>query len=117
MENTLIFVYGTLKHNFSNHHLLNDSEYLGDGHTKEKYAMYTNGIPFVIKSEAISTITGELYRVDDNTLSRLDRLEGHPNWYCREQVEIALDSGNTVTAWIYFNPEKNGTLNKTGVYK
>lgn len=116
MPHTL-FVYGTLKRNFSNHHLLKDSQYLGTGFTKERYAMYESGIPFVVKSEPVSSIHGELYQVDDTTLQRLDRLEGHPDWYYREQVEILFASGQTITAWLYFNPEKTGTLNRSGVYE
>jgi gamma-glutamylaminecyclotransferase len=120
MSHTLshtLFVYGTLKRNFSNHHLLKDSKFLGTGRTKEKYAMYESGIPFVVKNEPVSSIYGELYQVDDATLQRLDRLEGHPDWYCREQVELITATEQTVTAWIYFNPEKSGQLNKTGVFK
>jgi gamma-glutamylaminecyclotransferase len=116
MPHTL-FVYGTLKRNFSNYHLLKDSQCLGPGCTKEEYAMYENGIPFVFKNEPVSRIHGELYQIDDITLQRLDKLEGHPDWYCREQVEIITASKQTITAWIYFYPEKTGKLNKRGVFK
>jgi len=112
-----LFVYGTLKRNFSNYHLLKTSQYLGTGYTKEKYAMYESGIPFVVKGEPVSHIYGELYEVDDMTLYRLDKLEGHPSWYCREQVEIMTESEDTIKAWLYFYPEKNGTLNTSGVYE
>ena len=111
-----LFVYGTLKRSFSNHHLLENSQFLGTGYTRTKYAMYTSGIPFVVKAEEVSHIYGELYQVDDTTLKQLDWLEGHPNWYCREQVEIVSASEQTVSAWLYFYPEKNGRLNITGVY-
>lgn len=79
--------------------------------------MYTRGIPFVIKNESISYIYGELYQVDAMTLMRLDRLEGHPGWYCREEVEIVSESEQIVLAWLYFYPEKIGKLIKSGVYE
>ena len=116
MTKTVLFVYGTLKRKFHNHYLLESSKYLGNGHTKSKYALYESSIPFVIKDEHVSVIYGELYEINNETLKRLDRLEGHPNWYCREQVEIITESGQTMTAWLYFYPQPNGKLNTTGLY-
>lgn len=82
--------------------------------------MYVSGIPFVIVSEPVSQISGELYEVDDQTLYKLDQLEGHPNWYQREQVEICLDNyfsqSSAVTAWIYFNEDNSGTLVPSGFF-
>ncbi|MBM9514691.1 gamma-glutamylcyclotransferase family protein [Desulfogranum marinum] len=120
MKSHNIFVYGTLKRGYSNHRFLADSKFLGTGKTREKYAMYVSGIPFVIVSEPVSQIHGELYEVDDQTLYKLDQLEGHPHWYQREQVEICLDNNfsqsSTVTAWIYFNEDNSGTLVPTGCF-
>ena len=111
-----LFVYGTLKRNFHNHYLLEKAEYLGTGHTKYKFALYVNGIPFVIKTEQVSQIHGELYEINDKTLKQLDMLEGHPDWYFREQIDIVSASGQTINAWLYFYPEPHGTLNITGIY-
>ena len=112
-----LFVYGTLMKGFSNHHLLEGSEFAGAAKTLEKYSLYESGIPFVFKGEAVSHIYGELYRVDELTLKIVDRLEGHPEWYRREEVEVLTENGETVTAWLYFYPEKRGKLVKTGRYK
>ena len=116
MTKTVQFVYGTLKKKFHNHYLLESSKYLGNGHTKSKYALYESGIPFVIKNEQVSFIYGELYEIIDKTLKQLDKLEGHPVWYCREQVEIITETGKSILAWLYFYPEPNGKLNTTGLY-
>jgi len=114
----LIFVYGTLRKGFGNHHLLENAEFLGTGRTKEKYKMTANGIPFVSKSEPVSYIIGEVYEVDKKTLKRLDRLEGHPDWYKREKVKIILETGKEVEAWIYFNEISQGRhLIKNGDFK
>jgi len=87
---------------------------LGKGLTKEKYAMYGDGIPFLVETEPVVNITGELYMVDQTTFEILDILEGHPKWYKRKQVDIVVD-GLEHKAWVYFN-DKQGKLIKTGNY-
>ena len=117
-EKNLLFTYGTLQQNFSNHRYLAGSKFLGTGRTKEKYALYCDGLPFLILNEPVSQIQGELYQVDDITLDLLDDIEGHPLWYKREQVEICLDdsSNSIVKAWVYFNEDNSGTLVPSGVF-
>ena len=116
----LVFVYGTLKKGFSNHRLLAGAEFLGTGQTVKKYAMYSTGTPIVLKQEAVSPIFGELYRVDEKILASLDSLEGHPDWYRREEVEISVDEGERgkrlETAWLYFSLDKRGTLVPSGKF-
>lgn len=114
-----LFVYGTLKKHFHNHYLLQDASYLGSGHTKDKFALYAEGIPFVIKTEPVCHVHGEVYQVDRDTLSKLDALEGHPTWYCRELTSIIIDGNEPqeVEAWLYFYPDKRGKLIKSGVYE
>ena len=111
-----LFVYGTLKKGFSNHHLLYWAEFAGAAKTLEKYSLYESGIPFVFKSESVSHIYGELYKVDELTLKIIDRLEGHPEWYRREEIEVITEKEVNVTAWLYFYPEKRGKLVKSGRY-
>lgn len=116
----LVFVYGTLKKGFSNHRLLASSELLGVAQTVKKYAMYSTGVPIVVKGEEVSRIHGELYRVDETTLVYLDSLEGHPDWYRREEVDVFVEDQEegmrTERAWIYFNLDKRGTLVPSGKY-
>lgn len=116
MAKHILFAYGTLKRTFHNHYLLEKAEYLGTGYTRSKYALYASGIPFVVKNEEISHIHGELYQIDEITLKKLDRLEGHPDWYCRERVEIVSAAGQILSAWMYFFPQATGELNITGIY-
>lgn len=116
---SLVFVYGTLKKGFSNHRLLAGSEYLGTAQTVEKYAMYTTGTPIVLKDEAVSPIHGELYRVNEATLVALDSLEGHPDWYRREEISIFVDGEQgryQETAWLYFSLDRRGTLVPEGKF-
>ena len=54
--NVLMFVYGTLKKGFLNHHFLDNAKFIDYSITWEKYQMHPcieNGYPFVIKSENI----------------------------------------------------------------
>lgn len=115
--NQVLFVYGTLKQDHSNNRLLKGAEFLGTAKTLEKYSLYESGIPYVIKGETVSHIYGELYRVDELTLKIIDSLEGHPRWYRREEVEVLTGDCITVTAWLYFYPEKRGKLVKNGRYE
>ncbi len=116
----LVFVYGTLKKGFSNHRLLSGAEFVAAAQTLEKFAMYSTGTPIVLKEEAVSPIFGELYRVDEKILAALDSLEGHPDWYRREQVEVLVDDGERgtrmETAWLYFSLDKRGTLVPSGKF-
>ena len=113
----LLFVYGTLKHGFDNHNLIDGSYFVGTGRTVQRFAMYKQIVPYVTKAEAISPIHGELYRVHSSVLDMLDLFEGNPVWNCREQVEVVLDQDHsTVIAWMYFNDTPQGELVPSGVY-
>ncbi len=116
----LVFVYGTLKKGYINHRLLVSSELLGRGRTVKEYAMYSMGVPIVVKDEQVSPIIGELYKVDETTLVYLDSLEGHPDWYRREEVDVLLDTDGDrqriEKAWLYFSRDKRGTLVLSGEY-
>ena len=54
-------------------------------------------------------VHGEIYEVDQNVLSVLDELEGHPKWYKRTLCEIiatekvsGIDAGDVVQCSAYF---------------
>lgn len=97
-----VFVYGSLKQGFGNHeHFLADQTFLGERKTADKeYLMLSYGAyPASIRVDSDGyAISGELYEVDNVTLSRLDRLEGNGLFYKREQVEI---EGEAELAWMY----------------
>ena len=118
----LVFVYGTLRENSSNNALLESSKLIGSGRTKDKFVMYSRSIPFVSKSQQISTIFGEVYEVSSDTLASLDSLESYnpssPNssWYSRSLVEVELDS-QTVKAYCYFNEQEQAPIVLSGDFK
>ena len=41
-------------------------------------------------------MSGELYEVAE--IGEVDELEGHPNWYTREEIKVKNKSGNIIQA-------------------
>lgn len=104
LELNYVAVYGTLKKNCSNYlYYLSDSQYIGSGLTKDKYPLVIKGLPYLINKKGVGhNVCVDVFKVTDDTLKRLDKLEGHPNWYERKQISIKVD-GYTIKCWIYFN--------------
>jgi gamma-glutamylcyclotransferase (GGCT)/AIG2-like uncharacterized protein YtfP len=94
-----VFVYGTLKHGFYNH-----SPYLLGKKYKKAKALGVNlhagpYFPYAIKGSGVAF--GEVYEVDDATLDKLDRLEGVPNHYQRDEVFVFTEDFKKEKAMIY----------------
>ncbi len=114
------FVYGTLRRDHANYHLLR-------GRVVEEYSAYVEGfhlfslgdVPMAIHtkdapytlSEPYPTVYGELiypqpYRYT-YILELLDRLEGyqpddlHHSYYWRTRQTVTLHTGESLTAWFY----------------
>jgi gamma-glutamylcyclotransferase (GGCT)/AIG2-like uncharacterized protein YtfP len=92
---TQVFVYGTLRTNQHNAHLLYTSEKLGLAQTIDKFMMFNVGFPLCrLVNEGEEGhhnggfIKGEVYEVSDEVLAKLDRLEGHPNFYKRTPTDV-----------------------------
>jgi gamma-glutamylcyclotransferase (GGCT)/AIG2-like uncharacterized protein YtfP len=108
-KNKCIFVYGTLQKDQWNHGLIQDCKFISKATTKDKYLLTASSIPFVNKSEAVSTVKGEVYELPDTQrLSKVDGLESHPIWYKREVITVLDSNGNELEAWIYFNQQDRG---------
>lgn len=97
-----VFVYGSLRNGgFLNQHYFTQELFLGVAKTSPGYALYdiTSGaFPAMVESRDQSQVCGEIYEADDHLLGRLDRAEGHPDFYCRK--EITLDNGEVVFAYL-----------------
>lgn len=111
-----VFVYGTLKQDFSNHSCLGDSPLLGKGITVPRFRMFSNGYyPMVIRyigdSEG-TPIIGEVYEATPETMERLDRLEGVAyGHYRRDACAVRLEDGTQVMAYIYVYCQRQGLNN------
>jgi gamma-glutamylaminecyclotransferase len=85
----LVLVYGTLLQGEVNHHLLATARFVAKARTESCFELFDFG-PFPAMSTGGETaVLGEIYAVDDATLARLDRLEGHPRLYQRTQIRLA----------------------------
>jgi len=102
-----MFVYGTLMRNYHNSIHLKKSKYIGKATTMQPYLMTAYSycsIPFVIKHLPQSLIQGELFEINsEETLNRIDMLEGHPHGYRREVISVKVND-EIYKAWIYFYP-------------
>jgi gamma-glutamylcyclotransferase (GGCT)/AIG2-like uncharacterized protein YtfP len=81
---SIVAVYGTLKVGHGNHRLLAGSDFLGKTVVYGK--MYSLGAFPAVVLGGHEKVYVELYSVDDDTLARLDRLEGCPSFYQRSSV-------------------------------
>jgi len=108
-----VFAYGTLLSGEPNHSilevLLGKTQFVGTAITKPEFRMFTQGwFPYVTWERKVSShaavahkngypIHGEVYSVDAATLASLDRLEGVPHHYVREQIEVTMtNEGATI---------------------
>ena len=97
-----LFVYGTLREGHMRNSVLSNSEFIGKVKTKKKYTLIDlSAFPGLLK-DGNTKVTGELYKVDSDTLKICDQIEGHPNFYFRDFVDLA----NGLEAYAYFLPAK-----------
>jgi gamma-glutamylcyclotransferase (GGCT)/AIG2-like uncharacterized protein YtfP len=90
----LIFVYGTLKKGFHNHHFIEtqDHAFIAEATSVDKLVLYNYwGLPYVrkpLEGEEGNYIKGELYGIKD--LSMIDHLEGAPTHYHQKRLFFAF---------------------------
>lgn len=97
-----VFVYGSLRSGEGNNNLLRSSMLVGDAAVYG--ALYSlGGFPGLRLDDVAPTwVQGEVWTVDDETLERLDRLEGvSHDFYRRVLVSVELLAGTSVEAWAY----------------
>lgn len=100
MTKHLVFVYGTLRSGsvramsirFPNAKFIAAAKVSGRLYDLSPY-------PGLMLSESNSSVIGEVYEVDEETLSELDEFEASSD-YWRKQVEISVN-GDSRTGWTY----------------
>jgi gamma-glutamylcyclotransferase (GGCT)/AIG2-like uncharacterized protein YtfP len=101
---TTLFVYGSLREGHANHSLLRDSEKVGGATIKA----LRQG-PITVYEDGDEEVEGEVYRVDDDTLRHVDRLEGYDpstpddkqTGWVRKTTTATLESGEEVEVQYY----------------
>ncbi len=91
----LVFVYGSLRRDQTNHALLEESEFMGQCLTTAHFCMYDLG-PYSAAVAGEQRLVGEVYRVSDRVFQALDQLEDYPLEYDRQQILTPFG-----LAWIY----------------
>lgn len=92
-----LFVYGTLMSGMPNNRWLDGCEMLGIARLKDYVLIDLGHYPGVIYQEDRGEdcddddVVGELWEVDDETLTQLDRIECVPNLYTRETTDSVYD--------------------------
>ena len=116
-----LFVYGTLKRGFPNHHYMAGASYVGDALTVDAYPLVVGGTwftPYLIPERGSGhRVKGELWEVPDAMIPAIDELESvHlPNGYRREQIPVVLDGvSSSVEAWTYFRKREHIAVIHTG---
>lgn len=107
---TVLFIYGTLKRGMKNHSLLAGQAFVQTAHTKPLYRLLDLGpYPGLVADENQGrAIAGELWRVDESTLQKLDIFEAVPKLFERRTVQIESFSAE-VQSYFYVG-------NNTGSY-
>lgn len=82
-----VFVYGTLKKGHRNHQILENSDFIGNA-TVKGILLDIGPFPALLpkKEGDNSRVTGEVYLVDEATLTRLDQLEREGEMYHRKST-------------------------------
>ncbi len=98
-----LFVYGTLRPGFRNHHadlLANRASYLGAGRVPGRLYRVSHYPAMVGAQSADDWVVGDLYGgLTAQLLMQLDRFEGDS--YSREEKNVALSDGRSLVAFLY----------------
>ena len=92
MNKELVFVYGTLKKNFRNEHVMkmSNAEFLVEAESTEKFPMFDIGDGFPYMQNKMGTgeiIKGEIWEVPSENIYKLDYFEGVPYLYKPEYID------------------------------
>ena len=95
-----LFVYGTLKEGYNNHHYLEDQEFVREAETKPKYRLFDNGLfPMMVEDTDGYSVSGELWAVDEEII---DEIDTHEVLYERKLVKVK-GFRQPVYAYIYLH--------------
>lgn len=117
MKKHLVGVYGSLRKTMSNHQYhLSSSEYKGTFSTEPEYTLHSLSYYPGLKLNGNTSVVMEVYEVDENTLKRLNQLEGYypgekSTFY--DRIEINTPWGKAFT-YIYVNELSKESIVESG---
>ncbi len=97
-----VFVYGTLLSGEGNHRQLRGARMLAVRRTEPRYTLVSLGPYPALLAGGTTSVTGEVYDVDDDLLRALDRFEGVPSVYRRERIHLL--GGESVAGYLLARP-------------
>jgi gamma-glutamylcyclotransferase (GGCT)/AIG2-like uncharacterized protein YtfP len=97
-ERRALFVYGTLMRGEHHHDVMQGAEFVAEVETAPGYELVLIDYFPALLEGGSARIRGELYRVDAETLARLDALEEVPHYYVR--APITLENGSTADTYL-----------------
>jgi gamma-glutamylcyclotransferase (GGCT)/AIG2-like uncharacterized protein YtfP len=102
MATRILFVYGTLKRGLRNHNFLLGQDFLGEAQTALRYRLYDRGsFPCMVENPRQGVaVRGELWRVDEAAIPRLDEFEEVPDLFSRREIHVVGFSA-PVFAYLY----------------
>lgn len=97
----MLFVYGTLRTGGSNHHLLasGGAALAGVARTLAVHELFDLGAYPGMVAGGHTSVTGEVYVIDERLRERLDAFEGHPRLFRRET--ILLEDQRPVQTYLF----------------
>ncbi len=116
----LLFVYGTLKRGCKNHRQLAGQTFLAEARTGPGYRLHDLGdFPCLVPHpDDTQGVKGELWRVDEAALERLDVFEGvNHGLYSRESVELAEPSSEPVAESYLYQLDITGRAEIVGDWR
>lgn len=113
MQSKLVFVYGSLKSGYFNHHLLSNAEFISPHITEAEFTLIDLGRYPAVLCNGTTSIQGEIYSINKTIFLALDKLEGYPEYY--DRILINTQFGK---AWMYTlaKEDKNYPVIASGVW-
>jgi gamma-glutamylaminecyclotransferase len=107
----LVFVFGTLKQGFPNHHIIAQQSLLGEYETVQPYPLYLVGerhSPWMMDQPGEGMkVRGQVFKVDEQCLAALDELERiHArDGYRRQEIKVSSQQGTVkLSVYAYLKP-------------
>lgn len=115
MSKHRVFVYGTLKRGFPNHHYMHEAEaaFIGTARTVDAYPLIIGGqwfSPNLLPERGQGhRVAGEIWEVGEAGLAILDALESvHlPTGYHRQTIPVEMAGGGIEQALVYFRERRH----------